>query len=207
MSQPPIELLVLDAHGVVLNNPLAAFLDVVESRTGQAAGSLRSRWQRELRLPAWTGGIDDEDLWAQLTRGEGEASEWRLHLEAHYAVGPVFPHLGAWRQCAPLWILSNHRTAWLEARLDRFGLRDLFDRVLVSDRIGAAKPDPAAFAPLLEGGRDPESILFLDDKECNVRAARALGMRAVQVADDARWQAAVRQLLVPHSLAEADRSR
>jgi HAD superfamily hydrolase (TIGR01509 family) len=87
-----------------------------------------------------------------------------------------------------LWILSNHRSPWLEPRLERFDLDRFFERVLVSDRIGHAKPDAGAFAPLLES-RSP--LLFLDDRKRNVEAARALGIEAVHLTHDAPWLATV----------------
>jgi hypothetical protein len=47
------------------------------------------------------------------------------------------------------------RTDWLMARLDRFGLTERFERIYVSDAIGAAKPSvmPAiiALSPLSAG--------------------------------------------------------
>ncbi|MFH7597181.1 HAD family phosphatase [Streptomyces racemochromogenes] len=48
----------------------------------------------------------------------------------------------------------------------------------LSCRTGHAKPDPAAYEGCLrELGADAASVLFVDDREENVRAARALGMR------------------------------
>ena len=185
MSAP--DLLVLDVHGVVLSNPLPAFLDRVADLTGRDRGETRARWKREVRLPAWTGAIEDAELWRRLTGEVRPSRDWRALLEESYELGPVAPHLERWREHASIWLLSNHRSHWLWPRLDRFGLSGLFDRVLVSDRIGHAKPDPAAFAPLLEAARSAGSILFLDDRARNVTAARALGLRALQVAPGTDW--------------------
>ncbi|MEU2394965.1 HAD family phosphatase [Streptomyces sp. NPDC007369] len=56
--------------------------------------------------------------------------------------------------------------------LDRFAVRGL------SCRIGSAKPEPAAYEWCLrELGLPPEEVLFVDDREDNVRAARELGLR------------------------------
>jgi len=184
------DLLVLDVHGVVLSNPLPAFLDRVADLTGQDRDRVRARWRGELRLPAWTGGIGDRDLWRRLTGERHPSRDWRALLEESYEPGPVARFLEEWRARTPIWLLSNHRSHWLEPRLRRFGLEGLFDRVLVSDRIGHAKPDPAAFAPLVRAARTPASVLFLDDRERNVLAARALGLCAVQVAPGTEWQEA-----------------
>ncbi|MGW0904278.1 HAD family hydrolase [Streptomyces sp. NPDC002853] len=47
-----------------------------------------------------------------------------------------------------------------------------------SCRIGHAKPDPGAYAWCLNAlGAAPDRVLFVDDREDNIRAAMAMGMR------------------------------
>jgi len=67
-------------------------------------------------------------------------------------------------------------------RLERFGVADRFDRILVSDVLGAAKPSAVAFAALQ--GRD--DLVFFDDSQCNVDAARSFGIDAHLVEITAR---------------------
>jgi FMN phosphatase YigB (HAD superfamily) len=44
-----------------------------------------------------------------------------------------------------------------------------------------AKPDPAIYQLVLERlGTRPEETLFIDDKQANIDAARALGLVAIQ---------------------------
>jgi putative hydrolase of the HAD superfamily len=191
MSGREIELFVLDAHGVVLNNPLPRFLDRLAERTGQERDAVRERWHRDLRTPAWTGRIGDEELWELLAGAEHATHDWRAVLERSYEPGPAAPYLARWSARVPLWLLSNHRSHWLEPRLRRFGLHRAFERILVSDRIGAAKPEAGAFAPILEHVRSPSSVLFLDDRMRNVEAARALGLRAVRLTEADAWLPAV----------------
>lgn len=55
-----------------------------------------------------------------------------------------------------------------------------FDVVVWSYELKIAKPDPAIYHAMLERiGSRPEETLFLDDREENIEAARALGMRAL----------------------------
>ena len=89
---------------------------------------------------------------------------------------------GAIAHDGPMWLLSNHRTSWLLPRLERFGVADRFERILVSDVLAAAKPSAAAFAALQ--GRD--DLIFYDDSQCNVDAARSFGIDAHLVAITAR---------------------
>ena len=51
----------------------------------------------------------------------------------------------------------------------------------VSCRTGIRKPDPAAYARVIdELGAPPQSLLFIDDRESNCEAARRSGMQAIR---------------------------
>lgn len=64
-----------------------------------------------------------------------------------------------------------------------------FQHFLISGELGAAKPDPEIWRALLDRlGAPAEEVLFLDDREENVLAAKTAGIRAFlwTGADDAR---------------------
>jgi len=70
------------------------------------------------------------------------------------------------------------------------------ERFVFSNELGARKPDVVAFMALAEGMQlAPHDIVFVDDAEANVEAARALGFRALLLdtpaAFAARWRAAL----------------
>jgi 2-haloacid dehalogenase len=51
----------------------------------------------------------------------------------------------------------------------------------LSAEVRLIKPDPAIYQHTLNGlGASAAETLFVDDREPNIRAARALGMRAIQ---------------------------
>jgi 2-haloacid dehalogenase len=57
----------------------------------------------------------------------------------------------------------------------------LLDGVVVSGRVGVAKPDPAIFRTLMSAyDVDPHRAVFVDDSQANVDAAAALGFHAVR---------------------------
>jgi putative hydrolase of the HAD superfamily len=72
------------------------------------------------------------------------------------------------------WDLVNHvRTncRWMEN----------FDFKTLSAEVRLIKPDPAIYEHTLHGlGASATETLFVDDREPNIQAARALGMRAIQ---------------------------
>jgi putative hydrolase of the HAD superfamily len=56
-----------------------------------------------------------------------------------------------------------------------------FDVLVWSYQLGVAKPDPAIYLhTLAELGVEAGETLFIDDKQDNVEAARALGIQAIQ---------------------------
>jgi putative hydrolase of the HAD superfamily len=61
----------------------------------------------------------------------------------------------------------------------RLGYETLFDREFYSCRMGVAKPNVEYFRRIVtELGIESQRVLFFDDREDNVEAARAAGLRA-----------------------------
>ncbi|HEX3646791.1 MAG TPA: HAD family phosphatase [Pseudonocardiaceae bacterium] len=88
-------------------------------------------------------------------------------------------------------LLSN---SWGDHYADE--LLALFDVVVISGRVGLRKPDPAVFGLLLERlGLPAERVAFVDDIPANIRAARELGIHAVQHTDTATTTAQLRRLV------------
>ncbi|MEO5663164.1 MAG: HAD-IA family hydrolase [Nocardioides sp.] len=60
------------------------------------------------------------------------------------------------------------------------GFEDITDDIVYSHEVGIVKPDPRVFALTAERlGVRPHEVLFLDDVEGHVLAARAAGWQAV----------------------------
>lgn len=66
---------------------------------------------------------------------------------------------------AKLGIITNGFTALQEVRLERTGLRDYFDLLVISEQIGVAKPHPAIFDYALEQAGNParSRVLMVGD--------------------------------------------
>ena len=63
----------------------------------------------------------------------------------------------------------------------RFAYADLFDEAFYSYELGVAKPDPGYFRAILGRlGAPAHEVLFLDDNQGNVDAARSVGLHAEQ---------------------------
>lgn len=79
----------------------------------------------------------------------------------------------------PVFALTNFGAETWETALALYPFLTTFDRVFVSARIRAIKPDPAIYAHVeQETGLAPGALLFADDSAANVAAARARGWHA-----------------------------
>ena len=78
-------------------------------------------------------------------------------------------------------ILSNMGDNVLERMEREFDWLPSFDVLVWSFQLHMAKPDPAIYHYTLNKlGARPEETLFIDDKQVNVDAARALGIHALR---------------------------
>ena len=79
----------------------------------------------------------------------------------------------------PMAVLSNDVSEWSRKLRRRFSLETWIDSWVISGDVGVRKPDPAIFRLLLERTSvAPDAVIFFDDREANVEAARRVGMRA-----------------------------
>lgn len=129
--------------------------------------------------------MSEAEMWATLAPNADPIS-LRNELESRYRPGPYYDFLfGSNHRC---WLLTNHRVAWLMPRLKRFDLESRFEKIFVSDEIGAAKPSQGAFAPVVKAaGSYP--MTFVDDNIRNIEAATEAGMNAVLADASTDWTA------------------
>ena len=139
------------------------------------------------------GKLSGYTFWEKVTRDAGLSFD-----------KPVIEELSLWD--ARMWTTQNHAmVAWQQA-LKQHGLRTAvlsnigddvraniereftwlarFDVLVWSYLLNTAKPDPAIYHHTLEKlGTAPEETLFIDDREVNIEAARALGMQGLVFSD------------------------
>lgn len=125
---------------------------------------VRAEWQRAL-------GLDDRQVDALVD------DFWQWY------VGTLDRELFDWfagqRPARLTAILSNSGPGARE-RERCHGFEDVTDVIVYSHEVGLAKPDPAAYELVTRLlGVEAGEVLFLDDVEANVVAARALGWHAV----------------------------
>lgn len=188
--------LLLDIEGVVAH-PDEAALDAAMAALGPGldAAALDAARNRPETVPAWrsysVGDLTSDAYWDAIARAlelDPEAGAPKLAAAMRRAwwarlddavldvVAAVRHRRGAARH-PRIGILSNSAPEH-EAHIPRFV--DRFDVACFSHRIGARKPDEAAYRSAAAALDVPiEAILFVDDKRRNTDAAAALGMVGV----------------------------
>jgi len=188
-----IERLVLDAHGVVFSNSFRNVVSEIAHLSGQNTGEVWEKWLREVRYPAWSGGLSESEIWPRL--GVGHLTRRRDEImRTAFGLGPAGPYLRTWNRHTPIWLLSNHRSEWLRPRLQQFGLEGFFERILISDQTGFVKPDENAFLEIMDG-KSPDRVLYVDDKQKNIDVAKRLGACTILATTDVLWTNAISELL------------
>jgi len=83
-----------------------------------------------------------------------------------------------------LGLMSNATEEWLGELLRENNMYDIFDSVVVSANIGIAKPDKGIYEhTLLQLGAEPAETLFIDDRQVNVDAGNAYGIKSILYTD------------------------
>ena len=92
-------------------------------------------------------------------------------------------------------MLNNEARELNDYRIERFELGRYFDVFLSSCYLGLRKPDAKIFELTLDVlQRDPEEVLFIDDRAHNCEAAQALGIHAIRYQDEAQCVQALERL-------------
>lgn len=190
-----IEVVAFDLMDTVLRDP---FREALEAATGLSLAELFRR--------------RDPDVYPAFERGEvDEADYWRHYGVAGITVDPQAFHAvrrsgtrflpGMARLLDDLAgsvqrVTASNYPVWIEQVADDH-LVGRIERVIASCHLGARKPDRVFFDRLLDTvGADAHEVLFVDDREENVEAARAVGLRAHRFVSSAE----VRAWLIAHGV-------
>jgi epoxide hydrolase-like predicted phosphatase len=94
-------------------------------------------------------------------------------------------------------LLTNNAREWESKWRSLIPVDDLFEVVVDSSAVGLRKPDPLIYELTCERlGLQPSECIFVDDLECNIDAASALGMEVVHCLDPTEAAGVVAQRLL-----------
>jgi putative hydrolase of the HAD superfamily len=196
----PYRAVLWDFGGVLSSSPFEAFARY-EAERGLPDGFLR-------RVNATN---PDDNAWARLERNDvgldafaelfaQESAALGHAVDGHDVLGLLSGELrpamlDAVRACRAAGLrtalLTNNVVTMpadgegdVEGWRSRVLLDELFDVVVESSKEKVRKPDPAAYALVLERlGVAAEEVVFLDDLGINLKPAKAMGMTTIKVSD------------------------
>jgi len=173
-------------------------------------GGVLVRYGGYQRFLEWTGGsITSRDLWdwwlnnravRLLETGRMTCDHFADHIIRHFRLPATrqefLSEMRSWfagsypgaremllalRESCHLAVLSNTNDVFW-AGFEETDIYGLFNHYFASHRMACMKPDSGAYQAVLHAtGLPARSILFFDDQQPNVDAARNTGMQAVQV--------------------------
>ena len=98
-------------------------------------------------------------------------------------------------------VLSNAFTDLRPMIENVWKIGDAFDELIISAEVGLMKPDPLIFkVALIKLDFEPQEVVFIDDFERNVAAAKAVGMQAVRFRNSVQVRADLNALLQEQSV-------
>lgn len=77
-------------------------------------------------------------------------------------------------------LISNGNNIWLGKALEKSGITNVFNPLVVSASVGMVKPNKDIFQFTLEKlALSPNEVIFIDDRESNVKAAESYGIKSL----------------------------
>ncbi|SDX63360.1 HAD-IA family hydrolase [Paenibacillus sp. CF384] len=186
MSRPQ---LVLDVGGVLLTNFTPEFWEeVAADRATVSFDTLRTAFKRDIREDLWTGRIEEGAFWEWLGQQDAglDVHLARAGMAKHLKQLPAFHRIPAWSEFADIHLLSNHRHEWIAPLLEP--IRSHIASVTISSEAGCCKPDLSIYRMVRSRMQQAAAnILFVDDAERNLRAARELEWETLLADRDGAW--------------------
>lgn len=156
----------VDLHA--MNNEIDAGADF--AATVAACAAAHPAWSREIGL--W------HDRW--------------IEMASPAIPGPLILLRRLRARGVPVFALSNFGIGTFAVAERHYGFLDEFDRRFISGEMGVVKPYPEIYARLeAETGIAPDRLLFVDDREENIAAARARGWQGHVFRGTEGWAAAL----------------
>lgn len=186
---PPTKLLLLDAGGVLVTEPIPQLLRLLSATGNRDLADLSRYYRDEVSGRLWASDLSEQEFWRRMVARSESVVTPELARDFFLAALkplPAWHRVGQWGRQAHVGVLSNHLKEWLRPLLPP----NLDHRLVwISSITKAVKPAPAAYdeaADLAKAGWD---VLFVDDRLDNVVAAQASGIRSF-VAEPG-WEAIV----------------
>ncbi len=168
--------LVLDAMGVIFqaaDDVAELLVPFIAEHGGADRATVESAY-----LDASLGLIDADSFWRRCAIDPETEPDF---LARHRLIDGVEQTLAlAAVRAIPVWCLSNDVGRWSQRLRARFDLDSRLAGAIISGDVGVRKPDAEIYRILMaRSGFSADELLFVDDRDNNVDAARALGIETI----------------------------
>lgn len=181
-----IQAVLFDADGV-LQQPVEGGRERLASLCGVDAR--REEFVRDFlsaEMPCLRGDADMADTIADVLKKWDSPFSVEQAIETHTKIVAMNPEslevVHALRKSGvPAYLATNQHEYRARYMSEVFGYADTFDGEFYSCRLGSKKPEPDYFHAILKSLPIPaERLLFIDDRERNVAAAKSVGIHGVE---------------------------
>lgn len=169
--------LVLDAMGVIFKSAddvAELLIPFISEKTGSSdEEAIQSAY-----IDASLGRIGPDEFWAQVNM----PPELENDYLSRHSLNPGVLELLAFAKenKAPVWCLSNDVGRWSNKLRSNLGIEEYLTGSVISGDVGVRKPDRKIYEILVaHSGYKIDDLLFVDDREKNVIAARDTGIETV----------------------------
>jgi putative hydrolase of the HAD superfamily len=173
---------VFDIGGVLELTPPMGMAEKWEDRLGLGRGEVPERLG-DVFAAGNVGAVTEAEIHAHigqiLALGPDGVDAFMADMWTEYLGTPNTELISYFADLRPAYrtgIISNSFVGAREREQERYGFEQLTDEIIYSHEAGISKPDPRIYELACERlGILPEEMIFLDDLEPNVEAARDLG--------------------------------
>lgn len=201
-----IRAIVFDIGGVLEITPDLGLVEHWEQRLQLKAGEIEKRMS-----PLWEAGalgtstLEDVErgLHEQIGMDQEQREAFLRDLWREYLGQPNSELIDYFRALRPRYrtaLLSNSFVGAREKEQERYQFAELVDLIIYSHEVGLLKPDPRIYRLTWERlGVQPEEMIFLDDNEPAIEAAKRLGIHAICFQNNAQVITEIEALLQTHA--------
>jgi putative hydrolase of the HAD superfamily len=200
---PSIEAVIFDYGEVLCFAPRLDEIERMAAMFGVDPKLFPPLWEKN-RGPYDRGDLTPEVYWKMLAEDAGAEMTPALLAEVNQLDAEMWgrenPRMVEWMRRVSaagikVGLLSNMHPGMIRYVREKFDWIGGFASAIFSADVRMVKPDPAIYRHTLEElGVAPENALFIDDREKNVQAARAIGIHTIHFSSMARLREELKAL-------------
>ena len=195
MKTMKIKAFFFDIGGVLVRVDPNSAIQKLSKRLNISEAHIQQSMPSQLLQTYEKGHLSSNQFYEQLLINYGSSKNISLETFKTYWEDMLFPNedsiafLKRVSSTFPVWLLSNTNDFHYDILMDHFPFMQWVKGGTYSFMVGSMKPEPLIYEKAIrKSGFRPEEILFIDDLEVNVLAARDQGLNAICYKDYATFK-------------------